>query len=931
MKGFSILIVVLFLFLPSLCLSQVAIKGKVTDKETGEGLIGVNLLIEGTFSGTSTDKNGDFTLNTKVPLPFKIVFSIVGFKTRKLDVSDAGALIDMQMEEDILVGQEVVISASRVEESILVSPVSIEKIDILKLSQTTAANFYDGLYNLKGVDMNVQGLTFRVPNTRGFNGNTNYRFTQYVDGMENTPPGLSFAAGNIIGLSQLDVESVELLIGASSAIYGPGGMNGTLLMTSKNPFEYQGLSATLQTGVMNVGADYLDNPTPMVDFSVRFAKSFNDRFAFKFTGSYLTAEDWHAADYRDRTDLDNPNSTRRTNAGYDGVNVYGDDIIVPVNIQDAAPAIAAGIAATIGLDPTDPNYGNFIDSVAMIFPDQVVTRTGWNEVDLVDYNTENIRINTAFHYRINDQWEAIFSGGYSRGTSVYTAQNRFSLKNFEAVSGRFEIKRPDFFLRAWGMKEDAGGTYDAGTTGLLMNEAWKPSVQWYTDYFGAFAQTFLLGSPEDVALEFGRLVADNRTPNGKIFDPSKPALPWPGTEEFDAYVEDITSTPLGQGGSKTVDKTSMFNLETMYNFQNLISTFELLIGANYRLYTINSDGTIFFDTPGNPIVTYQVGGFAQISKGVFDDRLKFTLSGRYDKHEKFSGRATPRLSFVYAIDPFKVHNFRASVQTAFRFPSTSDQWVDLDVGQFKVIGGLPEVHSAYGFDTTDVYPLTGPNPITDEPYLDDGPFVIPAFRPEEMAAFEIGYRGLYLKGRLFVDAYIYQNRYNGFLTTQLLTQFPNTPEEQRYQTFVSTDSEVTSSGWAMGADYRFINDYFLTGNIAYNSLDAVDLPPGVLTQYNTPDYRINIGIGKKNFVKNVSFNINWRWQNSFLWESTFGVADIPSYNTLDIQVSYKVKKMKSIFKIGGSNVLNTYYTTGFGNASIGGLYYISWAFDEMLN
>jgi hypothetical protein len=119
--------------------------------------------------------------------------------------------------------------------------------------------------------------------------------------------------------------------------------------------------------------------------------------------------------------------------------------------------------------------------------------------------------------------------------------------------------------------------------------------------------------------------------------------------------------------------------------------------------------------------------------------------------------------------------------------------------------------------------------------------------------------------------------------------------------------------------------------VSYNALKSVDLPVGVLTQFNTPDYRLNLGIGKREFIKNISFNVNWRWQNEFLWESTFGVADIPAYNTLDVQVSYKVKSIKSIFKVGGSNVLNSYYTTGFGNAAVGGLYYVTWTFDDMLN
>ena len=116
------------------------------------------------------------------------------------------------------------------------SPVSIEKMNLRDIQQISTANFYDGFYQLKGVDMNVHGLTFRLPNARGFNDYTNYRMNQIIDGVENISPGLSFSAGNIFGLSQLDIESLEMVIGASSALYGPGGMNGTLVMTSKDPF-----------------------------------------------------------------------------------------------------------------------------------------------------------------------------------------------------------------------------------------------------------------------------------------------------------------------------------------------------------------------------------------------------------------------------------------------------------------------------------------------------------------------------------------------------------------------------------------------------------------------------------------------------------------------------------------------------------------------
>jgi hypothetical protein len=92
---------------------------------------------------------------------------------------------------------------------------------------------------LKGVDITTSSLTFVTPTTRGFNSSGNYRFNQLVDGMDNQAPGLNFSVSSIVGLSELDVDNIELLQGASSALYGSGGMNGTMLMNSKNPFKYQ--------------------------------------------------------------------------------------------------------------------------------------------------------------------------------------------------------------------------------------------------------------------------------------------------------------------------------------------------------------------------------------------------------------------------------------------------------------------------------------------------------------------------------------------------------------------------------------------------------------------------------------------------------------------------------------------------------------------
>jgi outer membrane receptor protein involved in Fe transport len=929
---------VFFLCTISLCIppfavaqTELSIKGKVLDAETGEPLLGVNITIKDKFVGTATDTKGDFHLITSVTPPFTLIFSMIGYEKVTKVITGSETNLIIRLNEMVYVGQEIVIAASRFEESIVKSPVTIEKITWHEISRNPAANFYDGLYQLKGVDMNVNSLTFRYPNTRGFTGESNYRVNQILDGIENVSPGLSFAAGNMFGLSELDVESVELLTGASSALYGPGGMNGTLLMTSKNPFEYQGLSATVKTGIMHVNASYDQPVSPMIDVNFRYAKVLKNKFAFKLTGSYLRATDWHANDLRDRTDLNNTNLNRTTNQGYDGVNVYGDDIIVPVNLKDVAPNVAENIAKNQGIQPGTPEYENLYNRVIAVFPDQIISRTGWVEKDLADYNTSNLKLGGGMLYRINDKLQLDLQGTVSRGTSLYTAANRFAIRNFDIGYGKLELKGKNFFLRSWAVAENSGDSYDVGGAALRLNEAWKPSEVWYADYIGAFAQSVLLGAQQNDALEFARIIADNRDKFGNVFVEGKPALPLPGTTEFNTLLNEIRNTPVNEGGTKVIDRSKLWQAEGMYNFSDKIKFIDLMVGANGRVYWIDSEGTVFFDEPGQPIHYFLLGAYAQASKSLWKDRFKVTASARYDKHEKFKGEVTPRVSVVYSIAKSDLHHIRMSYQTAFRFPSTQDQWIDLDLGFYHNLGGIQEVQNKYNFDTNPVYPLSGSNPITAVPVLDNGPFIIPTFGPEKVTALELGYRGIYMNKRLFIDTYIYQNKYNGFLANQLVVQNPFTPEEKRYQIPVNVDDMVTAMGWAFGGDLRLPKGYYFKGNVAYNVLKEDTEQVGSQSRYNTPDYRFNTGVGNIDVYKNIGFYLNYRWQNTFLWESAFGTAQMPAFGTLDAQVSLKLSNMKSILKVGGSNVLNKYYTTSFGSAQIGGLYYVSLTFDQFIN
>ncbi|MFZ0283495.1 MAG: TonB-dependent receptor [Bacteroidales bacterium] len=929
---FCALIALIVPFLNSVSAQTYEFKGKVTDSASGEPMVGANIIVKNDIYGTITGNDGKFILKTRKPAPLVLHISFLGYVPRDIDVKDGSAFLEIAIEEQLYLGQEVVISASRIEENILRSPVTVEKMDLRDLKQVSAANFYDGLYQMKGVDMNVHGLIFRLPNTRGFNDYTNYRMNQIIDGVENISPGLSFSAGNIFGLPQIDVKSVEMVVGASTVLYGPGGMNGTLVMQSKDPFNYQGLSVSLQPGVMNIGSPTAENMTPVLDANFRYAKAFN-RLAMKITGSILNATDWYANDKRDRSDLFDLTSNRFTNPGYDGVNTYGDESLVSVNLKDVGTAVIDGIAESQGITPGSPEYEELFNSAIQYFPDQLVTRTGWIESDLAGDKTRNLRFTGSLHYLINERTQAIIQANYASGTSVYTAQNRFAASEFNIFSGKVEINNPDYYVRAWGVTENSGSSYDIGGAALRLNEEWKPSEIWFSDYLTAYTQTALTTGDMNNAHQFARLAADNRDPQtGIIFDKSRPALPLAGEQDFVSMMKKITSSSINDGGARVFDNSKIYQVEGVYNFSNLIHFMELQLGISNRFYFVNSDGTVFADEPGNPIKINQFGTFVEINKNFVNERLRLTSAFRFDKNQNFEAQYTPRFSLICFLNKKMEHSLRGTVQTAYRFPSIADQWVDINAGIFRTIGGMTEVQNKYNFNSIPLYPMSGRNPVKDKPVTKDGPIVLPGLRPEKVASSEVGYKGLFLKKKLFLDMYAFYNRYRGFEAVQLVAQLAEdtgTGKDQYYQTYFSTDQPVTSFGWAVGLDYMTSPGILIRSNIAFNKLLQSINSPGVEAGFNSPEYRANLSIGHHEIFPRIGFNLNFHWQDRFKWEAGFGAGEIPAFTTIDFHISYKLSSLNTVLKLGGSNILNRYYTTSFGSAQIGGLYYLSFVYEDM--
>ncbi len=929
--------------------AETQISGIVVTADDGLPLAGANVSVKGKVAGTSTGTDGRFSLTVRQDPPLTLVFSMVGFTSREIEITESPVNnLEIVLTEAPIIGSEVVVSASRVEENILKSPVSIEKMDAIAIQQSASPSFYESLAHLKGVDFSTQSITFNSVNTRGFNSNGNTRFVQLIDGVDNQAPGLNFPVGNVVGIPELDLESAELIPGVASALYGPNALNGILLLQSKSPFEYQGLSAQVKTGLNHIDSN-VEDPSVYQDYGLRYANVVNNKFAYKFNFSYLNASDFVAQDTRDQGPatfgaVERGATSRGDNRVYNGVNVYGNQLLTIGQIADAQ--IAAGnqnVAAIRGLLP-DGEAGAF-------------TPDGFTEASFVNNTSESLKLGGALHYRVTDEYELLGQFNWGAGSSVYTANDRFILDDFNIWTAKFELKNPNFFVRAYTTQEDAGDTYAANTVATLINlETFVPA------YFQTFANTRTQGATVNEAHDAARQAANQTQAK-------------PGTNEFNSLFEQFRNTPISEGGAQFLDKTGLWHAETKYNFSDIIdpSTVEIIAGANVRRYDLDSGGTLFaLKDNGEEFDINEFGAYVQASRAFIDDQVDLQSSLRYDKNEYFDGQLSPRFSAVFEVADN--HNIRGSFQRGFRIPDTQTQFIDLDVVTRRLVGSNPVLVDRYNFKTNTVYRTesvqeareavnAGQSLAAARELLE--PVEINKFKAEIASTFEIGYKSL-IGERLFIDLYYYYSAYEDFNAEIDFTQavdltdtntrdgFDPVPSFdpdsdsgkdaiinnsvtggrlQRYGFDINAEGTVESNGFAAEAEYILGMGYSIGGNIAYNNLisqqDLID--QGFRASYNTPEWRYNIQLKNRKLTNNLGFNIVYRWQDAFLWESAFGEGIIDSYGTLDAQISYRVPSLSTTVKLSGSNVLNNYYTTSFGNPRVGGIYLISFTFDQFMN
>ena len=923
----------LFLCMP--IFSQNTIKGIITDAENNDPIIGGTLIVPGTGEGTVSDWDGSFEFKTDREFPFDLEFSYTGYSPKTITVT-SNKRLSISLEASAVSIDVVEVKASRISDKQKESPLTVEAMDIIAIKETPAANFYDGLGALKGVDLTAASLGFKVINMRGFNSTSPVRSLQTIDGVDNQAPGLNFSLGNFLGSSELDVNKVEIVVGASSAFYGPNAFNGVIAMETKDPFFHEGLSAMVKVGERN-----------MVDAAVRWGdvlqnKSGNDFFAYKFNLSYLRADDWVADNY----DPIDDSSVPADNPGrFDAVNIYGDEYFS-------------------GYDQTDIALSGDRGTIRNFY------RTGYKEIDLVDYDTRNYKANVALHFRTKpaekeQSPEFIVSGNFGSGTTVYQGDNRFSLKGITFLQNRLEYrKRNKFFVRAFTTRTGAGDSYDPYFTALKLQENSKDNIEWGTDYGLFWARNFEsqlegLGFPQLVAeydpvtmtvkTEFDAAGAqqwmiDNQgllsswhtqaaefADSGGQFGSTSVPFFEPGTERFQQEFDNITSTLRSEGGTKFFDNSALYHAHGEYIFTPTWVD-KITVGANARLYTPVSKGTVFKDSADIVITNFEYGLYGGAEKGFFDNKMRATFAMRADKNENYEWLFSPAASLVYT--PSQNNFFRVSFSSAIRNPTLGDQYLGLDVGRAVLAGNLNGAKNLVTIESLLDY-LSNPVPEA----LDS--FDIAPIRPEEVQTFEVGARTT-LFDKLYVDAGFYYSIYNNFIGYRIGADFKPGPVGstiERLNVFrysANSTNQVETQGFSIGLNYFLPKNYSLSGNYSYNKLVKTNDDDPIIPAFNTPEHKFNLGFGGRNLkmnfgestLRNFGFNINYKWIDGFIFEgSPQFTGFIPTYDMLDAQINFLIKKIDTTIKVGASNILNNRAFQTYGGPRIGRLAYVTFLYE----
>ena len=816
--------------------------------------------------------------------------------------------------------QEVIISASRLPEKILQSPVSIQKITNSYLNNSPSFSFFDALENVMGVHMITPSLGFKILNTRGFSNTTNVRFVQMVDGMDVQSPHIGSPIGSSLGPGDLDVDNVEILPGVASALYGMNTINGLANITTRSPFSSPGFSFQQKVGLTHLGNK--DIPAKLFsETSLRYAVVISPKFAAKVNFSFVKGYDWIANNY---TDL-NPGANASTN-------LVGND----------NPA----------KDPVN-GYGNESSNrrtIALQGKNYVVARTGYLEREVTDYSLQNMKGDAGIYYKLSSTNTLSYLFHFAYLNTVYQRANRFRLNDYFLQQHGVQFQSKSVQAKIYFNNENTGDSYNLRSMAENIDRSFKTDNNWYNDYSSGFNGAIQSGATVISAHEQARIVADNGRYQA-------------GTGSFKGVLKKLQGVNNWDSGAALNVKASFLQFEMQWSLtERLLKTVKdrvglsVLIGIDHRTYFVEPDGNYFINpTKGKEYSTIhygKTGGFLSLTKTMANDKLKLGAVLRADKNDYFQILLNPRISMVYS--PVSRHNFRIAYQKGYRYPILFEAYSNVNSGGVKRVGGLrvmsngifenawlqSSITSFQGTVLKDINSGMSKNAAIEKNkgLLRKNPYTY--IEPERVSSIEAGYKGLFAKGRLFVDADFYFSRYRSFIA-QANMNVPNTSigdsipyylyeraKQSPYRMWTNSQTIIDNYGFSLGLTLHLRKDYIARVNTTHAKLRKSKNEDGLEDGFNTPAWLANFSIAKENITKKMGAAISFKWQDSYRWISFLINGTVQSFWNLDAQVNYKLTKSGFKIKVGANNILNRYYYSILGGPEIGGLYYMAVAYSK---
>lgn len=808
--------------------------------------------------------------------------------------------------------QEIVISASRLQEKQLTAPVSISKLSNSQVQQTAAPGFFDAIGSMKGVHMIVPGMGFKIINTRGFSNTTNVRFVQMIDNVDNQSPHIGAPIASALSPGDLDIDHVEVIQGVASALYGMNATNGLANFTTKDPFTTQGFSIQQQVGVNHVNDPGDVSARLYNETNIRWAKAIGKKWAFKINAGYNRGYDWMADN---RNDL-NPTANQSVglagadNPAYDDVNRYG-------NESSNRKTLTLG----------GKNY--------------VVSRTGYYEREVADYNLQNVKGDVSLFFRPTEKSELSYTYRTAYLNNIYQRSNRFHLEDYRLQQHIVQFRNALVQARAYINSENTGHSYNLRSMAENMDVNFKDNNKWFQDYTNSFNKTIAANADVAAAHRMARDDADF----GRY---------QPGSNEFKEKLKQLQEINNWDIGAALKVKAHLVHTEASLDLGKLFHTnYNLHIGADFRDYIIVPDGNYFINPTdsGHNLNYTSYGFFVQASKRFLHDKLQLSAVLRGTGYEYFNLKWNPRLTAVYELT--RNNAVRFSYQNGYRFPSIFEGFSNINSGGVKRVGGLKVMSNGVfenswlksGIDAfvAAVNKDVNTQGLTQAAAMEKNKGLLERntysyLQPEQMHSFEVGYRSTLLNSRLFVDGDVYYNFYSNFIA-QIEASIPNTTDESqipaylydrnkqgRYRLWTNSKTIVHNYGAELDLMYLLNNKYSIFANASYQTLKRTKTNDGLEDGFNTPKWMVNGGVRGTNVYKKLGFNVTFKYQSNFYWQSFLVNGNVPAIFNADAMLQYSFANPSLTVKIGGANVLNRYYYSMLGGPQIGGFYYTTFTY-----